>query len=120
MKRRWRILIVEDDPLVSKTLETMVKDLGHRVIGIANNAIAGLSMASSLSIDIAIVDVNLGEGTSRHVVGILDERAVPTVIYSGSDINFEPAFVGRSVVQKPLRRHVLSSAIENAMVHRVQ
>jgi DNA-binding NarL/FixJ family response regulator len=115
MEKRLRILIVEDDALVSKLLELMIRELGHRIIGIAPNPNVGLSMASSLSIDVAIVDVNLGEGTSHRIVDILDLRGVPTIICSGYDRTYEPAFAGRPIVSKPFRRHVLASAIESAL-----
>lgn len=45
-----RVLIAEDNDLVSLTLEEQLKDLGYDVVGIARNGLEAVSLAQKLSL----------------------------------------------------------------------
>ncbi|NSZ02079.1 hypothetical protein G6M64_03855 [Agrobacterium tumefaciens] len=64
-----RILIVEDQLLLSKSLEDAVTSLGHEVVGVA----ASYAEAESVKVpvDIALVDVNLLDGATGPEIGRL-------------------------------------------------
>ena len=55
---RMDILVIDDDPKIRSTLETYLKDRGHRV-SLAADGEAGLACLRSRPADIAIVDVRM-------------------------------------------------------------
>ena len=55
-----KILIVDDEPLITAMLEDWLSELGHDVVGPAHNLAKALELAKS-EIDAAIVDVSLGK-----------------------------------------------------------
>lgn len=82
-----RVLIVEDEPLVTMLLEGMMEDLGHQVLGPFLRVEPALDYirANHQAIDIAILDVNLGGIRSFAAADLLLELGVPFVFASGYD-----------------------------------
>jgi CheY-like chemotaxis protein len=63
MGQALRILIVEDESLVSLFLQGVLQDLGHSVSGVAPSLRTALAIAAGTPSDIAIVDIGLaGDG----------------------------------------------------------
>ncbi|MFQ3662556.1 MAG: response regulator [Chloroflexaceae bacterium] len=56
-----RILIAEDNDLVSLTLEEQLKGLGYDVIGIARSGAEAVSLAGRLRPDLIIMDIRMPE-----------------------------------------------------------
>lgn len=56
-----RILIAEDNDLVSMTLEDQLKGLGYDVIGIARSGAEAVNLASRLRPDLIIMDIRMPE-----------------------------------------------------------
>ena len=82
-----RVLIVEDEPLVTMLLEGMMEDLGHKVLGPFLRIEPALEYikANHQTIDVAILDVNLGGIRSFDAADLLLELGVPFVFASGYD-----------------------------------
>lgn len=82
-----RVLIVEDEPLVTMLLEGMMEDLGHTVLGPFLRIEPALEFikANHQNIDVAILDVNLGGIRSFAAADLLLELGVPFVFASGYD-----------------------------------
>lgn len=82
-----RVLIVEDEPLVTMLLEGMMEDLGHTVLGPFLRLEPALEFIRSdhKEIDVAILDVNLGGIRSFAAADLLLELGVPFVFASGYD-----------------------------------
>lgn len=57
------ILIVEDEILIAIEMEEVIKDLGHRSAGIADDMRSAIEKASD-KVDVALVDVNLADGAT--------------------------------------------------------
>jgi CheY-like chemotaxis protein len=108
-----RILIVEDEPLIAMMIEDMVVDLGHSVSATArDNAEATAAVGEGRS-DIALLDVNLGGGTSLAVAELCFVRNLPVVFTTGYSRSDLPAICqDRPVLSKPFTiddlRRVLS------------
>jgi len=80
-----RVLLVEDEALVSLFLEELISDLGHVVVGSAASAQAAYDIIEQQPTDLAIVDISL-QGTSDGVdvaVKLRNEYGVPSVVMSG-------------------------------------
>lgn len=55
-----KVLVVEDEALVSMLVEDMLTDLGCAIVGPAAEIEEALRLAGSADIDAALLDVNLG------------------------------------------------------------
>jgi response regulator NasT len=64
-----RILIAEDNDLVSLTLEEQLKDMGYHVVAIARTGIEAVSLAERTLPDVIIMDIRMPEmdGTEATV-----------------------------------------------------
>ena len=76
-----RILIAEDNDLVSLTLEEQLKGLGYDVIGIARTGQEAVDLASRLSPDVVLMDIRMPEidGTEA-ATRINQQRSTPIIM----------------------------------------
>ena len=58
------VLIIEDEPLISMDLEALVKDLGHRVSGIARTHREALAEVRKKKPGLVLADIHLADGSS--------------------------------------------------------
>jgi DNA-binding NarL/FixJ family response regulator len=108
------ILITEDEPILADELETIVKELGHQVIGVASTLGGALRLAEQTSCDIALVDVYLRDGTTGPAVARhLTEDCHATVIFTTSNPGQVPEDFASAcgVIAKPLSEQNIKSAI---------
>ncbi len=78
-----KVLVVEDELLVSMMIADMLTDLGHDVIGTAANLASAVQKSSSLPVDFAILDVNLNGELSYPAADALVARGIPFVFATG-------------------------------------
>ena len=78
-----RILLVEDEMLVSMLIEDVVKELGCEVVGPAADRDKAMSLAETEDVDVALLDVNLGGEPVYPVADLLKTRGVPFAFISG-------------------------------------
>ena len=98
-----RILIVDDEPLISAMTEDWLSELGHIVVGPAHDLAAALKLAET-DVDAAIVDVSLGKDLSYPLADALSARGVPFALASGyGPEGIEPRYRARSTLGKPFQ-----------------
>ncbi len=78
-----RILLLDDEPLISMLVENWLAELGCEVVGPARSLQEGLNLAASAQLDGAILDINLGCENSFAVAAALRQRGVPFAFASG-------------------------------------
>jgi len=79
-----RILVVEDEPLISMMLEDFLDMLGHQVAGTADCVEGALAAVQAGGVDAAILDVNLRDGEkSWPVADVLASEGIPFVLATG-------------------------------------
>ena len=78
-----RILIVEDEALVSMVIEEALKDLGCDIVGPAGTRDQALALAKAERLDGALLDVNLGGEPVYPVADALSSRGIPFVFVTG-------------------------------------
>lgn len=90
-----KVLIVEDDMIISLVVENMIKELGHIVVGKAVSGEEAIDIANIEKPDILLMDIRLkGEMDGIDTVAKIKETIDSQVIYltGNSDrLNFERA-----------------------------
>ena len=97
-----RVLIVEDESLVSLFLQGVLQDLGHRVSGVAPSLRTALAIAAGTPSDLAIVDIGLagdgGDGIDA-AIALRSRYGIPALLMSGF-----PSTTSASPVRRAARR----------------
>lgn len=99
-----RVLIVEDEAMVSMMLDDLISLANGKVVGIAETLDAGLEMIEYNNYDMVILDVSLAGESSEPIAAKLKEYNVPVVVATGSYPGGLPqAYKGFPVASKPFR-----------------
>jgi CheY-like chemotaxis protein len=107
-----RVLVVEDELLVSMLVEDMLSDFGCKVVGPASDIDQALQLARDAGIDVAILDVNVSGRQSFPVADILKGRGLPFAFASGyGEAGVIDAHRGAPVLQKPFLQSDLEKAL---------
>ena len=111
------LMLVEDQMLVALDVEHMLADHGFSNVMTAPSAADALRRLETLTPDMAVLDVNLGSGTSLPVARELRRRGIPFVFATGyGDSAMIPEeFSGVSVVRKPYEAETLVGALAGAL-----
>lgn len=115
-----RILIAEDNDLVSLTLEEQLKGLGYDVVGIARTGTEAISLASRLKPDLILMDIRMPEMEGTEAAArIRDQMAVPIIMltaYTDKDTIRKAEAAGAiSYLVKPVNENELPPAINIAL-----
>jgi CheY-like chemotaxis protein len=107
-----RVLVVEDECIVSWLLEDMLADLGCAVVGPAACITEALAMIDADAIDAAVLDVNLNGQPSYAIADALATRGVPFVFSTGySKDGLLDAYRIVATLQKPYHQSELADAL---------
>jgi DNA-binding response OmpR family regulator len=109
-----RVLVVEDEAMLSLSLEDMLRDLGCVVAGTAAKLDDALAMARTSEFDIALLDVNLGGKRVDPVAEALRERGTPIVYVTGYGKTAASGFV----LEKPHNAADLERTLNRALAAR--
>jgi two-component SAPR family response regulator len=78
-----RVLVVEDDFILSMALEAMLAEAGAEIAGVCRTLSDALSLAEGDDLSAAILDIQLGEDTVVPVARRLFDRGIPFLFYTG-------------------------------------
>jgi two-component system, response regulator PdtaR len=96
-----RILIIEDEAIISECIKEILNNLGYRHVESADNAAAGLEILRRNDYDVVLMDINLGEGTDG--IDIINElkktKKVPVIYLTG---NSDPLTLGKAKTTLPV------------------
>ena len=117
-----KVLIVEDDRMLSAIFQMFIRDLGHELIGIVSNGDKAIELCTEHNPDIVLMDIHIkGDMDGVATAKILEERFDVPVIYITGD--FEEDTVSNSLISntygflvKPLYKSTLGVAIEFALL----
>jgi CheY-like chemotaxis protein len=106
------VLLVEDEAVVAMLLEDMLSDLGHHVIASATRMDEAMKLATELTFDLAVLDLNLNGVRSDELAKLLSSRGIPFVLATGySAAGLEQHWKDVPALQKPFQLDELAKAI---------
>lgn len=114
MSQMKRILIVEDEPLISMMLENFLECLDKDIAGTAESVSEAMIIIESAVIDAVILDLNLRGGEkSTPVARELVDRGIPFILASGGGDHLDPIFDGVPMLMKPFTIQSMENALED-------
>ena len=113
------VLIIEDEPIIAMDIETIVRDLGHNVTGVAVTRDEAVAMARQSPPGLVLADIQLADDSSGidAVKDILAEFSVPVIFITAfperllTGTRPEPTFL----ITKPFQRSTVKAAIAQAL-----
>ncbi|WP_380874386.1 response regulator [Sphingomonas sp. DBB INV C78] len=116
---RADVLIIEDEPIIAMDLETIVRDLGHGVTGVAVTRDEAVAQALAQRPGLVLADIQLADDSSGidAVKDILAQFAVPVIFITAFPERLltgerpEPTFL----ITKPFQRSTVKAAIAQAL-----
>ena len=107
-----RVLVVEDEMMVSMLIEDMLTDLGCTIVGPASRLDEALQLAGEVELDCAVLDVNLGGQPIFPLADLLREKGAPFAFATGyGDAGLRDVDKGSPVLQKPFRESDLARVL---------
>ena len=107
-----RIVIVDDEFLIVKSLSALLTRAGHHVAGTAGSLTRGLDLIDTTEMDIAIIDANLNGVSAEPLVKRLSERNVPALLITGYSDKQRPSWAPDGFLTKPFDLEDLLEAVE--------
>lgn len=112
---KHRILVIEDEAMVSMLIEDMVLDCGCEVIGPVAKFDRALEVAREGQFDIAVLDLNLGGTLSYPVAEVIRGRGIPLIFATGyGTAGLRNTFRGCTTLQKPFSQSDFTEAVAAA------
>jgi len=116
---RANVLIIEDEPIIAMDIETIVRDLGHRVTGVAVTRTEAVAKAFAQRPGLILADIQLADDSSGidAVRDILARIKVPVIFITAFPERLltgerpEPTFL----ITKPFQRTTVKAAIAQAL-----
>jgi CheY-like chemotaxis protein/DNA-directed RNA polymerase specialized sigma24 family protein len=118
-QNRAEVLIIEDEQIIAMDLETIVRDLGHDVIGIAVRHDEAVALAQQHRPTLILADVQLADESSgidavkdilrQFTVPVIFITALPERLLTGEQA--EPTFL----ITKPFQSSTIKAAIAQAL-----
>ena len=107
-----KVLLVEDESLITMLLEDILSDYGCEIVGPAMNIRQAMTLARAEHIDAAVLDVNLGGDSSFPVAALLRERGIPLCFSSGYGASGLPdEWRDRPTLPKPFTSDEVADAL---------
>jgi CheY-like chemotaxis protein len=116
---RTDVLIIEDEPFIALDLQTLVEELGHKVVNVARTHREAVEAVKDIRPGLILADIQLADGSSglEAVNQILASFSVPVIFITAYPERFltgtppEPAFL----ITKPFGVDSLKAVISQAL-----
>jgi DNA-directed RNA polymerase specialized sigma24 family protein len=113
------VLIIEDEPIIGLDLTRLVRELGHRVTGVAATRDEAVDLARQAAPGLVLADIRLADGSSGidAATQILREFDIPVIFITAFPEHLltgerpEPAFL----ITKPFREEAVKAIIAQAL-----
>jgi CheY-like chemotaxis protein len=119
LRRVARVLVVEDDPRVSRATVSSLEELGHLPVASATGAEALDILARDPRIELVVTDVMMPEMTGTELAAAIRRRglAVPILFVTGyvGEAGDADDLTGADLLRKPFTVAALAEAVERAL-----
>jgi DNA-binding response OmpR family regulator len=109
-----RVLVVEDEAMLSLSLEDMLRDLGCVVVGTAAKLDDAMTMARTSEFDVALLDVNINGKRVDPVAEAIRQRGMPVIFVTG----YGKTAASGLVLEKPHTSADLERTLTRALASR--
>ena len=107
-----KVLVVEDETIVSFLVEDMLEALGCAEVWHAGDVVGALAILRDRRPDIAVLDVNLGHEPAYPIAERLEAERIPFAFATGYGRDGIPdRWAAWPVIQKPFTQEVLAAAL---------
>jgi response regulator NasT len=118
--QQGRVLIADDDAVIRMDLKAMLEEIGHRVVGEADNGETACYLARSLKPDLVLLDIMMPKMNGLDAAACINqERLAPVLLltaYSEAPMIEQATRAGvLAYLVKPFRKQELQPAIEIAI-----
>ncbi|MBA4096584.1 MAG: hypothetical protein C0484_07435 [Rhodospirillum sp.] len=111
-----RILVLDDNLLISALLEEWLLELGCEVAGPVPLVKEALRLIEKTSIDAAFLDLSVGDGDCTPVAVALEKQRVPFTFATGGGMDgIESRFPTAAVMNKPYDFQDVKSAVDRML-----
>jgi DNA-binding NtrC family response regulator len=112
-----RILVVEDDFLISTELDMILADAGATVVGPCRTLAHAERVIADNQISAAILDFRVGNATTLSVAARLQGHGIPFVFFTGqtNTRQIESACPGAKVIAKPFQSRTIIAALADVL-----
>jgi two-component sensor histidine kinase/two-component SAPR family response regulator len=111
-----KVLLVEDEPLVSMMMADALSKLGYTVVGPCARLADAMAAIGDGQFEVAVLDVNLGGELVFPVADILTDLRTPFIFVTGGPERIDQRFAHVPVLQKPIQIDALESAFSTALL----
>jgi CheY-like chemotaxis protein len=109
-------MVVEDESFVAMLVEHFLEDLGCHVVAAASRLPEAMLKAAELTLDAAVLDVNLAGALSYPVAELLRDKGVWVVFATGYGVSgLRPDLRDAPVLAKPFNQDQLEKALIPAL-----
>jgi CheY-like chemotaxis protein len=115
-----RVLVLEDNALIAMDAEGQLVDLGAEHVDVAQTVARALDLIANQSYEFALLDVNLGNETSRPVADALRAANIPFAFVTGyqgvpwATTDAGSPHLQAPIIVKPLEAVALRRAVRRA------
>ena len=107
----WRILVVEDDPIIALDLLSILEAAGATVLGPAREVSEAISFIEGSKVSAAVLDYRLQVGDTLPLARMLAARRIPFLFETSDPDSVARNYPGAIILAKPFRPDQLTSAV---------
>jgi CheY-like chemotaxis protein len=111
-----RILLLDDEPLITMLLEDILAQLGYEMVGPAHTVPIALDLIETSPPDAAILDMNLGKELSYPAADALRVRGIPFMFLTGYvSPGIDARFHNELIMAKPFDCETIRQALDHLL-----
>ena len=111
-----RVIVIEDEPLLSMDMESSLTDMGCEVSGSAGTIVEARMLVARTSCDAALLDVNLAGHPVDELAAALTRKNIPFAFVTGYGRSaLPPGFRDALVLGKPFNDDQLRAVLERLL-----
>jgi len=114
--KKFRVLIIEDDGMISLLLTILLEEMGYVVCGCEATEDGAVAAAERTHPDFIIADMNLLEGSGLGAIDRISRtRCVPHIFATANVAAIRGSRPNAVMIQKPFQVQELQAAIDVAL-----